>query len=228
MIKFAVDHRDDGSRGVDIAFAGEHRVTLVGTGGKDGRRLTAADIAQDVEVVNIAVVEDAAAGPDIFRGRWRLVVRDGANRMHGADLPGGDGRSGAVEAAVVAPLEADLHGCGGRCFALRQLDRLGEGGGHGLFAECGYAGRQRRPQQRRVPGGCRGDDDAIDPRSEELGRVGHCLDAEFIGEAGGGWGVEIGQDQPIDPVEGPQSPCVEGADPTHPSNRDSHPTSHRA
>ena len=100
----AVVEGEDGGGGVDVAGLAEERLALVGAGRVDATDLAAGDEADDVEVVDRAVAEDAAARRDVGGVRRRLVVGgrpDGVDearaRRRGppAAAAGSRGRSGA-------------------------------------------------------------------------------------------------------------------------------------
>ena len=108
----AVVERQDGRGGVDVAGLGEERRALVGAGRVDRGDLAAGDEADDVEVVDRAVAEEAAARRDVGGVGRRLVVRLGPDAVQEAELAAGDGLLGALVAAVETSLEADVDGRG--------------------------------------------------------------------------------------------------------------------
>ena len=105
----AVVERQQRGAGVGITRLGEEPLALVAADGVHRRHLGARDETDDVEVVDVAVAEDAAAGGQVVRRGRRLVVGGRADRVDEPQLARADCLPRAQVAGVEAPLEPHLH-----------------------------------------------------------------------------------------------------------------------
>ena len=136
----AVVEGEHGGGGVDVARLAEERRALVGAGRVDRGDLASGDEPQDVEVVDVAVAEDAARRRDVVGVRRGLVV---------------GGRADRVDEPELAGVDRGLARCGSRCRTAAgtprgPASRTRRRGGSARWSPRGW----RRPASRRTSG-CR-------------------------------------------------------------------------
>ena len=153
---------DGNRRAIRVAGFGDRRIDEAGSVGVHGLRVVVENPAENVEVVDQHVLEDAARASDVRdRRRARIAARDDQH-FRRADLALDDARLQRRESRVVAALESD-EACDARAFdgvcaracALEiEVDRL--------FAKDLLARAGRRLNQVRVGVGGRADQYGLD------------------------------------------------------------------
>src|SRR5215204_5010195 len=219
----AVFHPHQGRRSVHVAVRGEEVEVADASSCVYLLYLTAGQPAQDVEVVDVEVAEDAARCGDVLFG-WRVGVVGGEpQRVDGSESAGFYEASRFGVAGIEASLEADLERRTGGLDLLSYLDGLLVSQGYRLLAESRGACFDGGSDQRRVSRGRGGDDDGIGPGAEH-GFDPACLPSDFLCNLLGALHIGVADEYLIHSGVAGQHSGVEGADTAGSEQSDFHPT----